>query len=1168
MNTDKNPVKTDPPFDFERLQQVEGLADLTKKFDQFVCENAPALQARIQCYYDSKSSSNPAEESALLLEAAPLVEHFLAGIFGINKQLESLAAQIRNEHTIARFKKELIQKRVRRYRKKPEYSSSDLQEWLDQALSDLALRYGNDTELAVAHFAGTLLDQGEDKLADLEKLTQWCALALQNPKTHENWVSFKSPGTIDHAHLVKLEDIAGDPFARQQGRPEHFRQRSDFCLTDPRMTQREVQDEIDYCVYCHEHAGDFCSIGFPEKKKQPELGLKQNPLGVTLTGCPLEEKISEMHCLKRDGFSIAALAVAMIDNPMIPATGHRICNDCMKACIYQKRDPVDIPQTETRILTDVLELPWGVEIYDLLCRWNPLRKRQREQLPYNGRNVLIAGLGPAGFTMAHHLTMEGCAVVGVDGLKIEPLPEHLLNQPIRDFAQIRENLDQRILNGFGGVAEYGITVRWDKNFLKLIYLTLARRKLFRIQGGVRLGGTLTIDDARELGFHHVCIATGAGLPRIIPMGNSLARGMRQASDFLMALQLTGAAKDDSLANLQIRMPAVVIGGGLTAVDTATEVQVYYLKQIRKIRHRYERLISSHGENHVTGRLDAENSAILEEFLQHSRQLEQEEHTAARQNREPDYIGLLREWGGVTIVYRRGINESPAYQRNHEELTKALEEGIYYASGLNPVRLELDQYGHVETLNCCRMKLEDGRWLRTNEPVLLPARAVLVAAGTFPNTIYESEYPGTFDMEENYFLPHVDHEDGVQPVQVGEHSKAPRFGPFSSYERDGFRVSFIGDTHPVFNGSVVNAIASAARSYPEIIEAMSRHDNHIGQCTDGAGFLDHIDDLLSPTVVSIKDDHPMVLEMWVRAPMAARNFRAGQFFRMQTFESSSPVIAETRLQIPLQTVSGAGVVGDMVRLMLLKWGTNAKLASMLEEGDPLVLMGPTGAPMEVGHGKTFLIISGSWGAAVMLGLGPVLRAAGNRVIYIAAYGSREQLYSKQELEAATDAIIWSVANGEKIETARPQDCSVVTGDMIQLMRDYADNRLCPENQRLKTPLHAVDEVLVMGSTGLLKGMQNALKRDLAALLGNHVKITGTVGSPMQCMMKGVCGQCLQWQIDPVSGQRTRAVFSCAMQDQPLMWIDVDNLAARQGQTRLQEHLTCLWVEHILSNASDR
>ena len=50
----------------------------------------------------------------------------------------------------------------------------------------------------------------------------------------------------------------------------------------------------------------------------------------------------------------------------------------------------------------------------------------------------------------------------------------------------------------------------------------------------------------------------------------------------MALQLTGAARQDSLANLQLRLPVVIIGGGLTAVDTATEALAYYPIQVEKI----------------------------------------------------------------------------------------------------------------------------------------------------------------------------------------------------------------------------------------------------------------------------------------------------------------------------------------------------------------------------------------------------------------------------------------------------------------------------------------------------------------------------------------------------------------------------------------------------------
>ncbi|WP_435106864.1 FAD-dependent oxidoreductase, partial [Arhodomonas sp. AD133] len=607
----------------------------------------------------------------------------------------------------------------------------------------------------------------------------------------------------------------------RQASPQRWRRRDGFVLTDARADAREVQGEIHYCIYCHDHDGDFCSKGFPEKKGRPELGFKEDPLGNTLTGCPLEEKISEMHALKRDGLTLAALAVAMVDNPMVPATGHRICNDCMKSCIYQKQDPVDIPQIETRCLTDVLELPYGVEVYHLLTRWNPLRAEQYCQAADNGRRVLVAGMGPAGFTMAHHLTQAGCTVVGIDGLKIEPLPRGLLEAPVERWADLVEPLDERILMGFGGVAEYGITVRWDKNFLKLIYLTLARRHNFRVYGGARLGGTVTLEDAWALGFDHVTTATGAGLPRVIHMGNSLARGMRQASDFLMALQLTGAGKESSLANLQVRLPAVVVGGGLTGVDTATEVQAYYIKQVEKILHRYETLVAARGEAAVTAGLNDEDRETLAEFLAHGRAVRAERERATAAGERPDFIPLLRQWGGVTIAYRKGMNASPAYTRNHEELTKATEEGLYYAEGVEPLYADVDAHGHVDGLVCRRMACVEGRWLATHEEVTLPARAIFVAAGTVPNTIYEREYPRTFALNGNHFMPHVAHSEGLQPVEDAEHCKVREFGPFTSYDDAGRQVTFIGDTHPAFNGSVVKAIASAKQSYPQVLRAVGR-----------------------------------------------------------------------------------------------------------------------------------------------------------------------------------------------------------------------------------------------------------------------------------------------------------------------------------------------------------
>src|SRR5439155_1340673 len=262
-------------------------------------------------------------------------------------------------------------------------------------------------------------------------------------------------------------------------------------------------------------------------------------------------------------------------------------------------------QVETRILKEVLALPWGFEIYSRVTRWNPLNFARPLPRPATERKVLVVGLGPAGFTLAHHLMNDGHTVVALDGLKIEPLPPDVSGidtrgrrvpfRPIRGVAELHEPLDARAMAGFGGVAEYGITVRWDKNFLKLIRLLLERRGEFAMFGGVRFGGTRTIDGAFALGFDHIALCAGAGRPTIVPMKNGLAAGVRQASDFLMALQLTGAAKTDSLANLQVRLPVVIIGGGLTAIDTATEALAYYPLQVEKFLARYETLLGERGE---------------------------------------------------------------------------------------------------------------------------------------------------------------------------------------------------------------------------------------------------------------------------------------------------------------------------------------------------------------------------------------------------------------------------------------------------------------------------------------------------------------------------------------------------------------------------------------------
>ena len=191
---------------------------------------------------------------------------------------------------------------------------------------------------------------------------------------------FRAPRKLDYLKLVPLEltQVNGVDAWRLAG--DHRRERDGFALTDPGMGLTAALGEAHYCIWCHEQGKDSCAHGLPEKKSAdgivPEIPFRRSPFGVVLAGCPLEEKISEFQKLRAEGWPVAALAIMCVDNPMVAGTGHRICNDCMKACIYQKQTPVNIPQIETSILSDVLHLPYGFEIYSLLARWNPLNLRR------------------------------------------------------------------------------------------------------------------------------------------------------------------------------------------------------------------------------------------------------------------------------------------------------------------------------------------------------------------------------------------------------------------------------------------------------------------------------------------------------------------------------------------------------------------------------------------------------------------------------------------------------------------------------------------------------------------------------------------------------------------------------------------------------------------------
>ncbi|SCA57121.1 conserved hypothetical protein [Candidatus Terasakiella magnetica] len=1117
-------------LDFNDLYHRDGLLKIDALFRDWVNHYQPALAQRLKAARLAPDQLSKAETSGLILSLAPHLDSFIAHLF----QIEESVGQETSDHLdfdayIECRRKFIQRKAIKAYSKEDaiRFDGKALEKELGGPFDDVAF-----AKLVIGWLENE--EAHQDKLEAATKYAAWAYHTKAFPQSKLFWVA----GKTDYDNL-----ITSGPISPRDG----------FKLSDEGCSRTEAMAEASYCVHCHERNRDSCSKGLFVKKTQV---IDQNPLGVALNGCPLEEMISEMHVAKLGGHFIAAVAIACVDNPMLAGTGHRICNDCMTACIYQKQDPVEIPKAETRFLKDVLALPWGFEIYSLLTRWNPFHMERPIPKEPSGRKVLVVGLGPAGYTLSHHLMNDGHDVIAIDGLKIEPLPEHISGvdeagkrhgfKPIYDVENLREDLSNRTMAGFGGVAEYGITVRWDKNYLKIIRLLLERRKAFAMFGGVRFGGTLTPADAFNMGFDHIALCAGAGAPTVLDIPNNLAMGVRQASDFLMGLQLGGAARETSISNLTLRLPVVVVGGGLTAIDACTESLAYYPVQVEKFLSRYEVLCEELGQEVVEQFWSDQDREIAEEFITHAKALRVE-----KQKAHPDVLGLLQGWGGAQVAYRRRMQDAPSYRLNADEVSHALREGIHFHDLVSPTAVEVDDYGHAKALRLKhQVRGENGALTPSGQEITMAARTILVAAGTKPNTVLAREcFDAGLKLEGKYYRALNEKGEPVQPEQTPKPDQAYML---AHIENDGRAISYFGDLHPSFAGNVVSAMASAKRGYPVITKTMAGLKKSKAETP---ALIARLNEELRARVVEVIRLTPTIVEVVIKAPMAARKFQPGQFFRLQNFEAHARKRADgTLLSMEGLALTGAEVDVEKghISLIVLEMGGSSNLCATLKPNEPVTLMGPTGMPTEIPEGEAVLLAGGGLGNAVLFSIGQAMRAKGCRVLYFAAYKTAQDRYHVENIEKAADCIIWCCDQAPGFKVGRDQDFTFV-GNVVQAMKAYHEGKLGLG----PISLGEVDRIIAIGSDMMMRAVAQSRHEVLKGCFNEHHMAIGSINSPMQCMLKEICAQCLQKQIDPETGKE-KVVFSCFNQDQNLDHVAFDVLRTRLNQNSLQEKLTKLWI----------
>src|SRR5687768_9159712 len=166
-------------------------------------------------------------------------------------------------------------------------------------------------------------------------------------------------------------------------------------------------------------------------------------------------------------------------------------------------------------------------------------------------------------------------------------------------------------------------------------------------------------------------------------------------------------------------------------------------------------------------------------------------------------------------------------------------------------------------------------------------------------------------------------EGVADLLLRQ-AEASEPGFFTSYNSNGRLISYYGDNHPRYSGSVVKAMASARDGFPHVVglfaDELAALDPaaQLERDAEWESFAQRIDEKLTATVHEVIRLTATIVEVIIHAPQAAARFKPGQFYRLQNFETTAPQIEGTRLTMEGLALTGAWVDNErgLVSLIVL------------------------------------------------------------------------------------------------------------------------------------------------------------------------------------------------------------------------------------------------------------
>jgi glutamate synthase (NADPH/NADH) small chain len=239
-------------------------------------------------------------------------------------------------------------------------------------------------------------------------------------------------------------------------------------------------------------------------------------------GCPLGNLIPEWNDLMWRGEGQQAIERLHATNNFPEFTGRLCPAPCESSCVLGiNQPPVTIKNVEVSIIDEAYQKGW-------------VTPHPPERL--TGKTVAVVGSGPAGLAAAQQLTRAGHTVAVFER-------------------------DDRI----GGLLRYGIPdFKMEKKHIEARLAQMSAEGT-RFRAGVTIGVDISWSDLRAR-YDAVVIATGATVPRDLPIPGRDLMGVHFAMDYLVQQNKVGAGDTVTEQLTAAGKHVVVLGGGDTGAD--------------------------------------------------------------------------------------------------------------------------------------------------------------------------------------------------------------------------------------------------------------------------------------------------------------------------------------------------------------------------------------------------------------------------------------------------------------------------------------------------------------------------------------------------------------------------------------------------------------------------